>query len=36
LNVTKGINIVPNIKSVSDLKNYIEVLKDVSVGQPVF
>ena len=27
---------MPNIKPVSDLRNYNEVLKDVSVGQPVF
>ncbi len=27
---------MPNIKPVSDLRNYGEVLRDVSVGQPVF
>jgi len=27
---------MPNIKPVSDLRNYVEVLRDVSVGQPVF
>lgn len=25
-----------NIKPVSDLRNYNEILKDVSIGQPVF
>jgi prevent-host-death family protein len=28
--------IMPNIKPVSDLRNYTEVLKDISVGSPVF
>lgn len=27
---------MPNIKPVSDLRNYNEVLRDVSVGSPVF
>ena len=27
---------MPNIKPVSDLRNYGEVLRDVDVGQPVF
>lgn len=27
---------MPNIKPVSDLRNYNEVLKDVGIGQPVF
>lgn len=27
---------MPNIKPVSDLRNYVEVLRDVAVGQPVF
>lgn len=27
---------MPNIKPVSDLRNYNEVLKDVTVGEPVF
>ena len=29
-------NGMPNIKPVSDLRNYGEVLRDVAVGQPVF
>ena len=28
--------IMPNIKPVSDLRNYTEVLKDISAGEPVF
>lgn len=28
--------LMPNIKPVSDLRNYGEVLRDVAVGQPVF
>jgi len=28
--------IVPNIKPVSDLRNYSEVLRDIDMGQPVF
>ena len=31
-----GVNCMPNIKPVSDLRNYGEVLRDVSVGSPVF
>ena len=27
---------MPNIKPVSDLRNYTEVLKGISVGEPVF
>lgn len=27
---------MPNIKPISDLRNYIEVLRDVAVGAPVF
>ncbi|MGN1417310.1 MAG: type II toxin-antitoxin system prevent-host-death family antitoxin [Oscillospiraceae bacterium] len=27
---------MPNIKPVSDLQNYNEVLRDISVGEPVF
>lgn len=27
---------MPNIKPVSDLRNYSEVLRDVTVGSPVF
>ncbi|SHG04507.1 type II toxin-antitoxin system prevent-host-death family antitoxin [Ornithinibacillus halophilus] len=27
---------MPNIKPVSDLRNYNEVLKDIVVGEPVF
>jgi len=33
---TKELIIMPNIKPVSDLRNYNEVLKDISVGSPVF
>ncbi len=27
---------MPNIKPISDLRNYTEVLRDVTVGSPVF
>lgn len=27
---------MPNIKPVSDLRNYNDVLRDISVGEPVF
>lgn len=27
---------MPNIKPISDLRNYTEVLRDVDVGAPVF
>lgn len=30
------INHMPNIKPVSDLRNYNEVLRDIAVGEPVF
>lgn len=29
-------DLMPNIKPVSDLRNYNEVLRDVAVGEPVF
>jgi prevent-host-death family protein len=32
----KGVVIMPNIKPVSDLRNYNEVLRGVAVGEPVF
>ena len=32
----KGVGSVPNIKPVSDLRNYNEVLQDIEVGKPVF
>ena len=32
----KGADTMPNIKPVSDLRNYNEVLRDISVGEPVF
>ena len=32
----KGLNTMPNIKPISDLRNYTEVLHDVAVGAPVF
>lgn len=32
----KGANVMPNIKPVSDLRNYTEVLRDIAVGEPVF
>ncbi len=32
----KGVNTMPNIKPISDLRNYTEVLHDVAVGAPVF
>lgn len=31
-----GADIMPNIKPVSDLRNYTEVLRDIAVGDPVF
>ena len=31
-----GESVMPNIKPVSDLRNYTEVLRDISVGEPVF
>ena len=27
---------MPNIKPISDLRNYNEVLKDISIGEPVY
>jgi prevent-host-death family protein len=36
INSAKGVDIMPNIKPVSDLRNYNEVLKDIVVGDPVF
>ena len=32
----KGEHGMPNIKPVSDLRNYTEVLRDIAVGEPVF
>ncbi len=32
----KGLIDMPNIKPISDLRNYTEVLHDVAVGAPVF
>jgi hypothetical protein len=32
----KGLTEMPNIKPISDLRNYGEVLRDVAVGAPVF
>jgi PHD/YefM family antitoxin component YafN of YafNO toxin-antitoxin module len=32
----EGVDNMPNIKPVSDLRNYNEVLKDIVVGSPVF
>lgn len=32
----KGMKSMPNIKPISDLRNYSEVLHDVTVGTPVF
>ena len=31
-----GGDIMPNIKPISDLRNYSEVLRDVAIGAPVF
>lgn len=33
---TKGAGRMPNIKPISDLRNYTEVLKEISDGSPVF
>jgi len=33
---TKEEFMMPNIKPVSDLRNYNEVLRDIAVGEPVF
>lgn len=35
-NLEERMIIMPNIKPVSDLRNYNEVLKDIAVGEPVF
>jgi len=35
-NGRKGLKAMPNIKPISDLRNYSEVLNDVAVGAPVF
>lgn len=32
----KGVSMMPNIKPISDLRNYSDVLRDVDVGAPVF
>ena len=32
----KGVDLMPNIKPISDLRNYNEVLRDVEAGSPVF
>lgn len=32
----RTVAVMPNIKPVSDLRNYTEVLRDISVGEPVF
>ena len=32
----KGSVIMPNIKPISDLRNYTDVLKETTVGSPVF
>ena len=32
----KEMMIMPNIKPISDLRNYTEVLKEVSTNQPVY
>ena len=32
----KGVFMMPNIKPISDLRNYNEVLRDIAVGAPVF
>jgi len=36
LRAGKKYMIMPNIKPISDLRNYSDVLRDVSVGAPVF
>ena len=33
---TKEVLIMPNIKPISDLRNYTEVLKETTIGAPVF
>lgn len=34
--INKGADYMPNIKPVSDLRSYNEVLRDIEVGDPVF
>jgi prevent-host-death family protein len=34
--IKKGVANMPNIKPISDLRNYSEVLRDVEPGSPVF
>ena len=34
--ILKGVLSMPNIRPVSDLRNYNEVLRDISVNDPVF
>lgn len=36
LEIGKEVVTMPNIKPISDLRNYSEVLRDVSIGAPVF
>jgi len=32
----RAVFVMPNIKPISDLRNYNEVLRDVTAGEPVF
>ena len=34
--IIRGVTVMPNIKPISDLRNYSDVLRDVAVGSPVF
>ena len=34
--IVRGVDTMPNIKPISDLRNYGEVLRDVAIGSPVF
>ena len=34
--ILEGANVMPNIKPVSDLRNYTVVLRDIAVGEPEF
>lgn len=34
--IVKGVVFMPNIKPISDLRNYNTVLQDVAIGAPVF
>ena len=36
ISAKKGMRLMPNIKPISDLRNYSDVLRDVAVGAPVF